>query len=539
MGHGKETPRQKMIGMMYLVLTALLALNVSRSVLDAFVIVDEGLTKTTENFVLKNESIYNDFEQAAAENEAKAGQWLKIANEVKEKSDAMVERIQELKIKIVKTSEGEETEAIHDGEIHGMHIGGKDNTDVPAQIMVGDNNDGEGKVLKKELEEYRDFLLSIVSPKAEGVRNSIEKGLDTSDPPKVEGKTETWESEHFEHLPLIGVITIMSNLQGNIRNAESEVLHYLYTQIDAGSFKFNKLQATVIPNTNYVIRGNEYEAEVFVAAFDTTQNPAVLVGNYKEVTLEDGSTDYEMVGSYDSLPVVDGKGILSIKPGSLGTKEWGGLIVLESPTGGAPIKKPFRQEYQVAEPSMVVSPTKMNVFYLGVDNPVDISVAGVPSDKIFPTITNGRIRKVGNSYIVNPKRPGNSFVSVQAEVNGKKQNMGQMEFRVKTVPNPVATVAGKKGGDIQKNILLAQNGVLAEMENFDFDLTFRVTRFVVSTTVGGFVREYVSKSNRFTGDQMQLMQNATRNQRIYIQDIQAVGPDGTTRDLPTIAFRII
>ncbi|HYX06620.1 MAG TPA: gliding motility protein GldM [Bacteroidales bacterium] len=539
MAHGKETPRQKMIGMMYLVLTALLALNVARSVLDAFVIVDEGLTKTTENFYSKNEMMYQAFEQAAAENPVKAGPWRDIANKVKKRSNNLVNYIQDLKKEIVYTSEGKDTPAVtEDGEINGMLIQGKDNADVPAQIMIGDNNDGKANDLKDSIVDYRKFLIGWLRDKDSGIKASIEKSLDTSDPPRVEGQHETWQIEHFEHMPLIGVVTLMSGMQADVRNAESEILKYLYSQIDAGSFKFNSLEATVIPNTSYVLKGNEYQARVFVAAFDTTQKPVIYVGKYDSTKNSDGSYDYHMIGNYDSLPVENGKGIYSIKPTQVGYHKWGGLIKLPSPSGGADIKKPFRMEYQVAAPNLVISPTKMNVFYLGVDNPVDISVPGIPADKIFPTMTNGKIRKQGGSYIVNPSRPGNAIVTVFAEIEGKRKNMGFMEFRVKIVPDPVAKVAGMKGGDINKNVLLAQNGVLADMESFDFDLTFKVTEFTVSTTQNGFVRDAKTRGNLFSSQQMEIMRNATRGQRIYIQDIKAVGPDGTTRSLSTIAFRI-
>ncbi|NJM14060.1 MAG: hypothetical protein HC896_00510 [Bacteroidales bacterium] len=144
----------------------------------------------------------------------------------------------------------------------------------------------------------------------------------------------------------------------------------------------------------------------------------------------------------------------------------------------------------------------MNVFYLGVDNPVEVFVSGVPSEKVDATITNGRIRRMPDgSWIVNPKTPGNALVEVLAEIDGKKQSVDWKEFRVKEVPNPVAKIAGKSSGVIQQNILLAQPGIIADMENFDFDLDFKVTEFVVSATVRGFTKEYIVTGNRFSKEQ--------------------------------------
>ena len=180
----------------------------------------------------------------------------------------------------------------------------------------------------------------------------------------------------------------------------------------------------------------------------------------------------------------------------------------------------------------------MNVFYLGVDNPVDVSVAGVQPDQIDISVTNARHEKRQGSYIIKPIRPGNAYVVVYAKIDGKRREMGRKEFRVKTVPNPVAMVNNQKGGAISQAVLLAQIGVVAEMENFDFDLKFTVTEFTVMAVVQGFVREFTSKSNRFTQDQKNLLRNLNKGQRVYIQDIKAVGPDGSTRPLSTINFRL-
>ncbi len=540
MAHGKETPRQKMIGMMYLVLTALLALNVSKDVLDAFVIVDEGLTKTTKNFVEKNQSIYKEFEQKAIENPQKVTKWKDYALEVKKRSDQLYDYMQQLKFEIVRKSDGENPEAIKDGQILGMKLKAKDNLDIPAQIMVGDNNNGKGVGLKANINDYREFLISLIADNAPTIKESLKKDLDTSDPPVADGVIHTWVSEHFEHLPLIAVITILSSLQSNIRNAESDVLRYLYSQIDASAFKFNQLEAIVLPKSNYVIRGDSYEARLFIAAFDTTQPPRILIGSYDKKVLPDGTIDYVMKGSYDSIRTFEkGQGVYKVGAGTIGDRKWGGLIVLKSPTGGADIKKPFEASYTVAEPSATVSPLKMNVFYLGVDNPVEIAASGTAADKIIPQISQGSIKRVGPSYIVNPARIGNALITVYADQgNGQRKNMGTKEFRVKALPDPVAKVAGQKGGVIAKNILSAQTMVVAELEGSDFQAPFRITSFTVSITQSGFAKEETSNNDQITAAQKDLIRSISRGQRIYFQDIRAIGPDGSTRNIGTIDFKI-
>ena len=116
--------------------------------------------------------------------------------------------------------------------------------------------------------------------------------------------------------------------------------------------------------------------------------------------------------------------------------------------------------------------------------------------------------------------------------------MGSRQFRVRTVPDPVATVASREGGNIGRNVLLAQTGILAEMKDFDFDLTFTVTSFTVESVQRGFVVDARSNSNRITDEQREIIRQAGRNQRVLFDDIIARSPTGDERRLPPVSFRI-
>ena len=266
MAHGKETPRQKMIGMMYLVLTAMLAMNVSKEVLDAFTLVDGGLTTTTENFAAKNEGLFDKFDIAFQQNPEKVGDWKTRAEEVEAMSNELYEFMNLCKIEIVSKKD---EEAIHDGVVHLAEVGSKDNTNFPAEIMLVNKR---GTELKGKIEEYREFLLTMIEDKEiySTTVESIEGILSTDVPEtlyhnKKKSVTPTWESTYFEHLPLASVITLLSKMQGDVRNVEAEILNYLLGQVDAGDFKVNVIEPVVIPNSNYVFRGQDYEAEVFLA----------------------------------------------------------------------------------------------------------------------------------------------------------------------------------------------------------------------------------------------------------------------------------
>jgi len=556
MAHGKETPRQKMIGMMYLVLTALLALNVSKSVLDAFLIIDEGLEKTGITMENKNSEIYSEFELQNSINPAKTAIWLERANQVRERTQKLHDYIQNLKLTTLNDAERGKSEAIEGKVIDRDKIEATDNYDAPHRIMIGNelSDKSEARKLKNEIASLREFMLTLVKEKEipEQLRLSIEKSLTTEVPVKKGRKNDpemqSWEYHKFGHSPLLGFIAIMSSLQIDLRNAESEMINYLLAQISAGEVKFNELEAVVIPNSNYVIRGNPYKANIFLAARDTTQAPKIfVVEGVKEPWVEttDPVTGAKTYGrreglNYSEVPVErgTGKGIYERPGSSIGQRTWGGIIQITGP-GGEPIIRPFSAEYMIAEGSVAVSPTKMNVFYLSVDNPVEISVSGVAGNKIRASASNGVLEQRGNSYNIIPRRIGNCMITVSAEIDGRWANVGTKEFRVKAVPDPVATIGGQKGGIMAKNVLMAQAGVMATMpQDFEFDLKFNVTQYTVGTVVQGFLQERPIRGAAFNQEIRNLINNVPRGNQVTINEIKAVGPDGIVRDLNSIILKL-
>ena len=251
-----ETPRQRMISLMYLVLTAMLALNVDKSVVDAFALVDQGFMKTIENFNNKNQSVYNNFNSAAQENPEKVGELNRTVIKIKERTDTLYNYITHFKEMIVKKADGP------DGKVD--NIVNKEDLNYAEEVMM---TKGNGELLKNAIVDYRNFLLSRIDTSQTSLISSIMKSLDTSNPPRIEGSSPTWESSKFQGYPLIAVVTLMSKMQSDIRNSESDVINYLYTKIDASSFKFNNLKAQVIPKSNYILQGDVYEAKGFYISY--------------------------------------------------------------------------------------------------------------------------------------------------------------------------------------------------------------------------------------------------------------------------------
>ncbi len=503
-----------MIGMMYLFLTAMLALNVSGELLKAFQLVDSSIRKTIETMENKNSLLYSDFASAYATNEAKVRDQYNDALKVQSEADSLFNHIKDLKTLIVQTVDGPEATPTQYKSL--------DNQDVAAQVMITEKGGERSEKLKEHLIHYRDVLKDFVDEEDTALINTLERTLTPKDPPVEGGVQKPWESEKFESLPMSAVMALMSHLQSEVRNMESDLIRYLYGKLDEGSFKFNSIEAIVIPRSEYVIRGDEYYAEIMLAARDTTQPPVVTV---------DGK----------ELPIRNGRGILSIPANTTGEKSWSGEIAVRGPDGTY-THRTVSDEYIVSQPGVVISPTKMNVFYVGVENPVEVSVPGVPSENLNVRISNAQIRKTGgNQYIVTPNSNATgreAIVSVSADLNGQVQNLGSQPFRVKRVPDPVATVAGMRGGGIGKNLLMAQKAVIAKMDNFDFDLRFNVTNFRISTVRDGYLQFVDSEGSAITNEQKELINGVGVGGVVLFNNIQAKGPDGSTRDLGSLSFTI-
>ncbi|MBN2520796.1 MAG: gliding motility protein GldM [Bacteroidales bacterium] len=553
MAHGKETPRQKMIGMMYLVLTALLALNVSKEVLNAFLIVNNGLQATNESFQIKSSFLYNEIEKEATLNPAKAGPVQEAALEVQHWAHEMYEYVEDIKKELIEEIEKVDSTAADSLSLakNMKDVKAKDNYDAPTHILLSSDvreiENCKARALKNKLFEYKSNLLDVLKRDEIKLVNKnliIEQlgdlGIDTYDNPEAgddHPEERYWEYKKFYHTPFWATLTILTQIQSEVLNAEAVTVEKLYSSISASEFKFNKLEATVIPNTSYVLQGNEFRAEVFLAAFDTTKKPVIMVGDY---TIDEKGT-YKMVGKYSELEVDEqNRGIYSSIERALNPRKiFKGLIRMTAPDGTDKYF-PFEEEYTVTEANIIISPIKMNLFYVAVDNPVRISVPSVKTEQLRATINNGKITRQGNEFNVVPTKPGKAIVNVSAEIDGKLRSMGSMEFRVKTVPDPNVMIGGLTGGNIEKSLLTVLDGAYAVMpEWFEFELKFKIISFTISTTdKGGFVIDEATNSSKFTERQMSLFKNLSRGQKFTVEDVKAIGPDGGTRTLNSTVFRI-
>lgn len=559
MAGGKETPRQKMIGMMYLVLTALLALNVSKSILDAFTTINDGLETTTTAFNDKLGVQYDKFLNSYNENKVKYGDAYTKSETLRSQADELVHHIDLIKAKTIADTDKKPIEEVmgkdqfgRDTILNLKYLQSKDNYDVNTNIMIGpnsekpreddhkDGNNYRAVVLKQMLTDYGTNLKTMVAENPSLVATIDSLFSYPAFLRDASGTKVTWVDLNFNHVPLAATTTLLSKLQADVRNAESDVLGHLFADVDAASYKFTTLKGIVLAPKTYILQNDTFRADVFLAAYDETNLPSITLaplGTTVDSTAQEltdpNATELEM-GS-------DGLGKLRLPAKTVGFQHWEGVIKMKKPKGGFEYKN-FYVDYEVAVPSLVVSPTAMNVLYRGIDNPVAISVPGIPQESLRATISTGTLsKKSDGTYIAKVKSGKEAVVSVSAEVDGKSKSMGTFLFRLKSVPDPVAKFAGKTAidGTIKKSALKAALGVRADLKDFVFDLNYPIKSFDLTVISGSNVKTLKSNNNKLTQDMKDLLKQTRKNATVVIEKIKANAPDGTVRPLGSISLRVL
>ena len=244
------SPRQKMINLMYVVLMAMLALNVSTEVLEGFSIVEESLHRTTSNASSENESLYGDFETQMKSNPQKVKAWFEKATAVKQMSDSLFNFAQQLKEAIVKEADGEK------GDV--LNIKNKENLEAANQIMLSPAS-GKGEQLFNAINSFRERILKMVTDERQ--KAIIASNLTTTLPKNARTMGKNWQEYMFEDMPVAAAVTLLTKLQSDVRYAEGEVLHTLVANIDMKDIRVNKLSAFVIPNAQTIVRGETDELD--------------------------------------------------------------------------------------------------------------------------------------------------------------------------------------------------------------------------------------------------------------------------------------
>ncbi|WP_018616518.1 gliding motility protein GldM [Segetibacter koreensis] len=502
-----KEPRQKMINMMYLVLTAMLALNVSAEILNAFRTVNQSLANANEIIELKNQGLFGSFERKAADPKTaeKAKIWQAKALQAKGYADNLYNYIETLKTELM-VAAGQKQPG---GDYK------EDNLEAPTRLLVEGT---KGKDLYQKLEQYKANLLGI----DKDINKEFEKTLpiDLKIPKSNNQGNKQWEAAYFRMTPTIASITMLSKFQNDVRNSEAQVVDYCHRQIGAVEVVYDEFQAFAGTNSQYLMPGQELVITAGVGAFSKASKPTVTVDGTGVGLNPEGVAEFKTTvggpGTYTKIV-----NITFTKP------------------DGTKATIPKKVEYTVGSPTGAsVSADAVKVLYIGLDNPLTISGGSAGAEKTQASITNGSLKSLGGGkYVANVTTPGKATINVTVE--GKTT---PFEFRVKRVPDPVAMIGQSSGGRIATNALKAQQGVRADLRDFVFEgVKFDIVSYVFYATGNGFAEGPGVSQNSgpyFNADSKRFLEKCRPGSTVVIDEIKARGPGGDIRVLPTMAFNL-
>ena len=510
----RMSPREKMINLMYIVLTAMLALNVSSDVLNGFSQVQDGLTRSNRTITARNQALYAQLQTFNEKNPEKGKIWLDKATSVVGESDKLFNYIDSLKLMIVRTADGQDADV--------NNIRSRDNTDAAGQVMLPPTGT-QGKHLKTRIDQYRQFVTSFLEDPEK--RQNLEAALSTATPKTADNANtkKTWEEVMFDNMPCIAAVTLLTKMQNDVRYAEGEVLNQLLTNVDLGDLRVNLVNAFVVPDSRIVMRGTKYSAQIVLAAIDTTQRPVVYVNGGR---------------------LGNSNGIYEVGTSKAGNYDYSGWIEVLG-RDGTVTRREFKSSYTVIDPLATISATMMNVLYAGINNPISIAVPGVPQGSISATMTNGTLTKSGDGWIAHPAKVGaECVITVTAEMDGQRTNVGTTTFRVRKLPDPSPFITYKdangqvnryKGGKpFSKALLLAASGLDAAIDDELLNIDFKVVSFQTDfPDAMGIITEN-SNGAQFSERQKTAIRRMQPGKKFYITRVKATGPDGITRDISPI-----
>lgn len=501
-----KEPRQLMINLMYLVLTALLALNVSAEVMNAFFSLDKGMADSREIVKLNNEKLTEAIEKAAKDYPSEeAEDYKNRALKVQELTTEFVNYIESIRKDLFEKAGGPNPKIPEQP---------KDirNKDITTKMFV---NDGLGDQIKAKIEALQSEYVKLV----DNDPTEVSKISLNIEPIPPGSKAKSWSELKFKQMPVSAVFPLLGKIQSDARSSATAVLSYCQSKVQGDDIKFDRFTTGSTPEKNYVILGEEFKTEVFLSAFSSKSDNVSISVNGRSVPLKEG------VGTYTE------------RPSTVGEKKYTVVANIRNPTTGQveSVKREF--SYEVGQRSVAVQLDKMNVFYIGVDNPISVSAAGVPSAQVQVSASGVSVSPSGGGkYIVRATTPGEATITVSG--GGVRQTFS---YRVKRIPDPAPKLGAQyKGGSLPNGTFKAQGGIAAILENFDFDAKCNIIGFEVTYLAKR--QDPVSRSNsgaRWNADVQGFINKAMPGDAYFFDDIKCKCPgDAQARNLGGLAFKI-
>lgn len=553
MGHSKETPRQKMINLMYLVLTCLLALNVTKEVLQGFVVVNESIETTSSGFNNNTQMMMKAIEEAINNGHNEVKPYFQKAKEVTSMTSRAFNFIDTLKKEVIRYTEDEEgADTLTLAEVKML-----DDYDKPTYFLLG-SDEANPKIdklsavnLKKTMITLTDSLNSMLDymKDKDGLRlperdyqvlkDKIRLFRPREDYKDPEGQPLSWEMKNFYNLPLAAVVTNLSKIQSDIRSIESEMVNVFGAAAGKLTVNFDGMRARIVPVSKYVQAGSPFSADVFLSATSsefTDDNLQFILGDMDTATgkLAEGAV---------VLPIEAGTGKITLPTGSPGHQNVKGWVRFRNGTGKYQYFR-YENEYIVANSAVAVSPDKMNVFYSGVENPLTVSAAGVAPTDLVVKIEGceGQLRATGNGkYIAKVNGEGTCKISVYENTPGGLKLQGTPQsFRVKKIPSPPLKINSRKvisNVDMKVSEAKTIAYLNVDKENFDFEAPFTVEEFTIVMGGLGTLQFFKCKGNKLSPEALAAISKIKTGTKIYFDDIKVLAPDGR-REFPMVKVTV-
>lgn len=518
-----KEPRQLMINIMYLVLTALLALNVSAEIFNAFKMVDKGLSesnKALDEQITTRRTSVKDGAKKKAEYQKYSDNITPLGDITKDLNSYIDNMVSTLIDK-----SGDNSGKVDDGDyvIKGgkKNLRGKKNKDVTTRMLI---NDGKGEELKQKILDAQKAYLSLIDEdKRSAFANKMALKIDDESWTHSRDK-KSWSEYNFKQMPLQAVLPIFTKFKNDALSTEAAVLNEYNEIVGGKEVVLDKFQVFSSPKKAYVIKGETYETTISLGASASAES----------------NTGVNIAVNGRTLKVdSEGSAKWSSPANSVGVKKYTASVSVTNPVTGEVqnFKKEF--EFEVGERSCNVSADKMNVFYIGVDNPVSVSAAGISSNDLKVSASGSGIqmnKAGGGKYNVKVTKPGNSTVTV----SGGGLTPTKFDFRVKRIPDPVAKLSKEKGGTIASGVFRAQAGVIADLENFDFDAKCNIMGFnLVRIAKRQDAEIALNRGGRFQGDAAGLMSKAKPGDKYFFENVKAKCPgDAAGRRINDMIFNI-
>ncbi len=518
-----KEPRQLMITIMYLVLTAMLALNVSAEVFNAFKLVDESLEQSNRQLTAENEALPAQINTLAQRDPETYQRYVDLTPQVRAKADELVDYLQGIIDDLIDESGGW---IEVDGE---RRLRNDKHTEAANRILV--NRDlvtgepGEGARLLQRMMAAQDEFLEFI-PEDDIERHGPPPIAISMDPDvwkDADSPRESWEDFMFSRMPLQAVLPIIRKYINDVRLTENNILQYYIQRIGGEDVVFDQFYVVASPSSSYVIRGETYESDIFLSAASSAL------------------PDMEVLVNGRPIPIEDGIGRFTTSAQTVGVNQYTATIRYTNPVTDEVSEFTNTFQFEVGLRSANVAAEKMNVFYIGVDNPVSISAAGIPTAQLNieaegAGITLTPIDGSTNRFNARVEQPGDASIIL----SGGGLERTEFNFRVRRIPDPVANFAGEVGGSLGDGQFRAQRGVIAVLENFDFDARCEIAGFRLVRIERRQDPQIADNAGASFGPEAQrLVDQASPGDRYFFENVRARCPgDAATRRINDMGFTI-